>query len=161
MNIVEYALKTEKDGEEYYRQLAERAENSGIKLIFEKLATAEAEHYQDFIRMQDNQPVQHEDDDIMSEVKTIFQQMQTEKNYENIKGDQVDAYKKACEIERKAYEFYLQKAEELTDPAEKELCLQIAEEEKEHCVILENIVEFVSQPSVWMENAEWRHMDEY
>ncbi len=161
MNIFEYALKMEKDGEEYYRQLAEKAENTGIKRIFERMAAAEAEHYQDFLQMQDNQPVQHGADDLMSEVKTIFQQMQTEKSYENIKGDQVDAYRKACDIEKKAYEFYMQKAEELADPAEKKMCLQIAEEERQHCIILENIVDFVSQPNVWMENAEWRHMGEY
>ncbi len=161
MNIFEYALKMEKDGEEYYRQLAEKAENTGIKRIFERMAAAEAEHYQDFLQMQDNQPVQHGADDLMPEVKTIFQQMQTEKSYENIKGDQVDAYRKAHDIEKKAYEFYMQKAEELTDPAEKKMCLQIAEEERQHCIILENIVDFVSQPHVWMENAEWRHMGEY
>ena len=37
---------------------------------------------------------------------------------------------------------------------------ELAEEEKKHCVLLENIIGFVSQPADWLENPEWYHLDE-
>ena len=75
--------------------------------------------------------------------------------------DQIDAYKKARDIEKKSRDFYLEKAGELSDPTQKELCLKIAEEEQKHYLILDNIIEFISHPDTWLENAEWRHIDEY
>ncbi len=162
MNIFDYALKTEQDGEAHYRELAEKSENVGIKKIFNLLADEEAKHYQTFLRMKNNQPVPAGDENIFSQVKNVFQQMQAEESYQDVEGDdQVEVYRKIRETERKSQEFYLQQAEELSDPTHKELCLQIADEEARHALIMDNLIDFISRPTVWMENAEWRHMDDY
>jgi len=55
----------------------------------------------------------------------------------------------------------IQKEIDLTDLAQKKLCLKIAGEEGKHCVILENLIEFLQQPDTWMEDAEWRNMSDY
>ncbi len=52
------------------------------------------------------------------------------------------------------------KMKEEKDPHRKEIFLKLAEEEKNHCVLLENIIGFVSQPADWLENPEWYHLDE-
>jgi rubrerythrin len=44
MDILEFALEKEKISEESYRDLARRAENSGLKKIFIMLADEEAGH---------------------------------------------------------------------------------------------------------------------
>jgi rubrerythrin len=49
----------------------------------------------------------------------------------------------------------------VNDLSQKGLFLQIAEEEKKHYWILENILNFISRPQNWLENAEWYHLDEY
>jgi rubrerythrin len=161
MDIVEYALQMEKDGEEYYRKLAAEAENEGIRQIFEMLADTEVEHYQTFLKIKNNQPIPAADDRIVSKVQNVFQQMQDDGSWEKVTGDQSEAYRKARDVEMKSHEFYLEKANELTDPAQKALCQRIAEEEREHYQILDSILEFIDHPSAWMENAEWRHMDEF
>jgi hypothetical protein len=46
MDVLDYLLKVEKDGEEYYRGLAEKATNPGFKRILTMLADDEARHYQ-------------------------------------------------------------------------------------------------------------------
>ncbi|GAH41605.1 unnamed protein product [marine sediment metagenome] len=45
MNIFEYAMKMEKDGEEYYRQLAQQTTNKGLQTILTMLADEEVKHY--------------------------------------------------------------------------------------------------------------------
>ena len=45
--------------------------------------------------------------------------------------------------------------------AQKKLLLKLAEEEKKHMFLLENLVEFVSRPETWIENAEFNHLVEY
>ena len=43
--VLEYLLKVEKDGEEYYRELAANAPNKGFARIFNMLADEEEKHY--------------------------------------------------------------------------------------------------------------------
>lgn len=161
MDIVEYALQMEKDGEAHYRELSAQTDNEGMKEIFDMLAEAEVEHYQTFLNIKNNQPVSARDDKILARVKNVFQQMHESGDWQDISGDQAAAYKQARDVEKKSEEFYLEKAQELSDPSQQELCRQIAEEERKHYLIMDSILELVAHPSAWMENAEWRHMDEF
>ena len=45
MNIYAFAMQMEKDGENYYRQLAEQSRSAGLKKIFVMLANEEVKHY--------------------------------------------------------------------------------------------------------------------
>jgi len=45
MNIFEYAMQMEKDGEDYYRQLAQQTVNKGMRTILAMLADEEVKHY--------------------------------------------------------------------------------------------------------------------
>ena len=74
---------------------------------------------------------------------------------------QTELYKKAQDIEKKSYEFYTEKANEVTEEYQKEVFLKLADEEKKHYFLLENIIEFVSRPETWLENAEFYHLEEY
>ena len=53
MNVFEYAMQMEKDGEVFYRELAEKAGSKGLKNIFTNLADNEAEHFNIFKAMKD------------------------------------------------------------------------------------------------------------
>ena len=44
MDIFEYAIQMEKDGEDYYCQLAQQAANEGLKTILAMLADEEVKH---------------------------------------------------------------------------------------------------------------------
>lgn len=43
----------------------------------------------------------------------------------------------------------------------KKILTKLAEEEKKHLFLLENLVEFISRPETWIENAEFNHLDDY
>lgn len=51
MNVYEYAMKVEKEGEAYYREMAEISPNAGLKRIFTMLADEEVKHYNVFKSM--------------------------------------------------------------------------------------------------------------
>ena len=159
MNIIEHALTMEKDGEAYYRELASKAKYKGIKEIFNMLADTEAEHYKAFLQLKNNNTILISEEDLYPKIKNIFQQIKLENKPVGLQQSEIDAYIKARNIEKESRDFYLQQYETMSDPIEKELCLKIAEEEHQHYIILDNIINFMSSPDTWLEDAEWSNMD--
>jgi rubrerythrin len=162
MNIFEFAMKMEKDGEDYYRELAKEAANPGLTSIFTMLADAEVKHYHivDRLRRDESQPEMAEDT-LFDDTKNVFVQMKEEQDTFRFDASQKDVYRKALDIEKESHAFYKEKAGEVDTDAKKALLLKLAEEEKRHMFLMENIIEFTSRPETWLENAEWYHLDEY
>ncbi len=162
MSVFEFAMKMEEDGERFYRELAEGARNEGLKQIFTYLANEEAKHFNLFKGMAEKQDMDYAAVDIMAESKNIFAAMKEKGNIDVASdSEQVDAYRQALEWEEKAYAFFVEKADKTSDAKEKEFLKLVAEEEKRHCRLLEGIIEFVSRPDEWVENAEFNHLTEY
>ncbi len=160
MDIYDYAMQMERDGENYYAELRERTTNQGLKTILGMLISAEKKHYALFQNMKQHQKVQVSDSPILVEVKNIFVQMREQKDF-SVDVAQKDLYRKAQDIEVKSRDFYRAKAEEVTDASQKEAFRKIAQEEQRHFIILENIINFVSRPDIWLEDPEWYHLEEY
>jgi rubrerythrin len=161
MDIYEYAMQMEKDGENYYRDLVKKISNKGLQKILGMLADAEVAHFDTLQKIKNSEKAQVADTPILSNVKNIFVKMKEERDTAGIHTTQIGLYKKAQEIEKKSQKFYLDRSGEVNEPSHKDLFLKIAEEEKKHYFILENIIDFVSRPYTWLEDAEWYHFDEY
>ncbi len=160
MDIYKYAMQMELDGRQFYLDLAKKTNNTGIKSILTMMAESEAKHYNVILSMQKNDKIQYSaDTEVLTNVKNIFMKMKKEKDID-VDVSQVEFYKKALEVETNSEKFYLERADDEKDPHRKEIFLTLANEEKSHCVLLENIVNFVSQPVNWLENSEWYHVDE-
>lgn len=165
MDIYQFAMQMEKDGENYYRQLAREATVPGLAKIFTMLADEEVKHYQMVgkLAQQESNP-QLADTRIMNNVKNVFQEMREEKGELSIDTTAAsNSYRKACEIEAQSGKFYHEKAEQAADEHQRQILLQLAGEEAQHLRIMENILEFVSrpEPGKWLEDAEWYHLEEY
>ena len=161
MNIFEYAMQLEKESQNFYRHLADGTDITGLKTIFTILATEEAKHYKIVKDMQAGTPVKFVDTNILSNAKIAFEQMSKSDNKFDPGIDQLEEYKKAQGIEKKSQDFYQQKADEVDNPDQKEILKTLIEEEKKHYFLLQNIMDFLSRPQTWLENAEWNHLDEY
>ena len=162
MNIYDFAMKMEQDGESYYRELIKNSLTPGIKKIFTMLADDEVTHYYYVEEMKNSASVQFDDSTILSDAKNVFEELK--EKYETIDDDisQIQAYKKAQDIEKKSEDFYREKVKEITNKEEyRKIFLKIADEEKRHYFLLENIIELVSRPQTWLENAEFNHLDDY
>jgi rubrerythrin len=161
MDIFQYAMQMEADGEDFYRTAAQESKHRGIKAILTMLADDEARHYNVIEKMKSAEPLQLPDTTILTDAKNIFVQMKESGEKFTSQTSQIMLYKKALDIEKKSRDFYTEKANEVMDEDQKELFLKLAQEEQKHYVLLENIIDLLSRPDAWLENAEFYHLDEY
>lgn len=160
MDIYDYAMQMERDGEDLYRDLADKTVNKGLRSILTMLADAEVKHYKLFQNMKRNDKVTMADTTILNDVKNVFVKMKQEKSFE-VDVSQIELYKKAQGLEKLTRDFYLDKAGEVEDKFQAGIFLKIADEEKRHYFVLESIINFVNRPASWLENSEWYHLEEY
>ena len=154
MNVFEFAMQMEKDGEAFYREIAGKTKNAGLQKIFTTLADEEVVHYNTFKKLYDKTTVEVVESNILDKAKNIFIELKDAGGLDiSAELPQTEAYEKALETEKEAYTFYEQKAEESDDPEEKQILLTFAREERRHYELLKNILEFVSRPHQWLENA--------
>ena len=159
MDALELAMKMERDGEIFYRDLAAAATNAGFREIFNQLADDEIKHYQVFLSMR-QQPEQFRETTIINKADNIFKQIIAENSLDNLDHSQLKLYQKAMELEKKSQVFYLEQAA-TADELQKKLWQKIAAEEGQHYFLLHNIYELVLRPEVWVENGEFVHLEEY
>lgn len=155
MNVYEYAMKVEKEGEAYYREMASSTNNAGLKRIFTMLADEEVKHYNVFKNMMKEEDMDLESLNLLTDTKTIFETLSEERDNVDLDQEQIQFYKDAMAREEDAHNFYEEKASEIEDATEKAIFLQIAEEEIKHKKVLEEIILFLEEPADWVASAEF------
>jgi len=76
-------------------------------------------------------------------------------------GSDLEAYQEGMDIERKSYQLYKKAAEQEKDDAVRKVLLQIADEEKKHYEILQNIYCFVNAPNQFLAWGEFSNLGEF
>ena len=160
MDVYDYAMQMEKDGEKLYREAASRASHLGVGAIMTMLADAEVAHYNLFKGMKEQKRGSLPAADLLKDVKNVFVKMKEKGGLEPAGLSEIDVYRKAQDIEKQSEDFYRDAAAK-SDEAARGSFVEVADEEKKHYFILQQIIEFVSRPQQWLENAEWYHLDEY
>lgn len=161
MNVYQFAMQMEKDGEAYYRECAAKTASAGLRNILLMLAGAEAAHYELFRRMEAREEAVLPDSALLAGVKNVFAEIREREGFPAVSSSEIDLYRKAQELERRSWELYDGHAAQAASPAEKLTFERIAVEERRHYRILEGIIDFVSRPQLWLENAEWTHLEDY
>jgi rubrerythrin len=159
MNIFDQAMALEQEGEFLYRQFALEAPDRGMKHIFTWLADQEAKHCQIFREMKASKAVTVAESPELRDIKDIFDGWKDSDVCIHAKTTQADVYRRALDIEKKSVSVYENYAGKSADAKQKDIFLKIAGEEKRHAWIVENIIEFITKPEIWVENAEFSHLD--
>ena len=81
MDIFDYALKMEKDGENFYRQIAENTSDEGLRSIMTTLADYEVEHYKIILKIRDGQDFHIADSDVLIQAKNVFSDIDPKKTF--------------------------------------------------------------------------------
>ncbi len=68
-------------------------------------------------------------------------------------------YNKALDVEQKSINYYNKISDKGTED-QKGVVEKILAEEKKHYKIIGNIIDFVSRPRQWLDDAEWYHLEE-
>ena len=161
MNIFDFAIEKEQLSEQFYRELSQHAPHKGLVSIFNMLADEEHGHLEVVMKMKEGTPTEVTDTILLTNAKTIFAKMRQSKEKLKFGDSQIDVYKKAREIEKDSRAFYRQKAQESDNPSHKAIFNTLAEEENKHYFLIDNIIDFVSRPQTWLENAEFHHLEKY
>jgi len=161
MDIFQFAMQKEKYSEHYYRDLAGRTNCVGLRNILTMLADEEVEHFRVIEHMKAQTPPNVPKTPILAHAKEMFAKMRGSSKKFDFNISEADLYRKACDIEEESKRFYLERAEEVKDPAQKEIFRKLAAEEHKHWIIVDNIRSFVAQPETFLENAEIFHYEDY
>jgi len=155
-------MKMEQDGKSYYLELAEGTAISGLKTIFSMLADDEQKHYEVIQTLKDYSVVNNmADSTVLENAQNIFAQLIVDKNALSTMAEDLDGYIHAMKIEADSVRFYEGVAEKEKDEKVKRLLFQIAEEEKKHYNIVENIYEFVLKPKYFLAWGEFSNLKEF
>lgn len=160
MDVYTYAMDMEKESERYYRELGQNCGNVELDGVFGLLADEEARHYDLLKEMRAKSDLKEVPSTLLSDVKTIFQQIRAKGEF-SCSLDQAEMYEKAQTVEEKTKAHYLDRAERAASAAEKALFERLAGEEQKHWTLLDNIIELVSRPEQWIEDAEFTHFEDY
>jgi len=160
VDVLEYAMQMEKDGECFYRELSEKTTNKGLRTILTMLADEEIKHYNAIEKIKTAKTHMTEAT-VLGDAKNVFVKIRQSGESFDFDQGQIELYKKAQDIEEKSQRFYLEKASHVEEEYQRELFLKLAEEEKKHYFLLDNIIEFVCHPENWLEDAEFYRLEEY
>lgn len=162
MKFYEQAYQLEKIAAEYYRDLAEKcSRNEGVKTILLMLSKDHAEHSRDIEKMKEKLKIDIPDTKVFQEVKKILSDLHEKKITFTCDIEQENLYREALELVTKKEKLYLQMIAEIESEENKKVIRRIAEEERKHRFVLEDIIEMVTRPQTWIENAEFIHFEEY
>lgn len=164
MDIFEFALKMEADGEKYYRDLAGKVRLADLKVVLEGLADDEKRHYeiiqsiqkQDLFSARAN-PALGKEQNVFTAKGSVDKKLFIEK----LKDEQIDAYRAAVVKENESVALYKKLKENAGTQEEKSICERLIHEEEKHAEVLEEIIDMLNHVHDWAEAAEFNHQDNY
>ena len=159
MDIFEFAIQMEHDGEKYYREQAEKNKDNGLKNVFEMLAEDEKHHAK--ILEDVSAGVSLIQTDTLTKSKNIFDGMGDFKDATKAEPSQIDLYTMALEMEQKSIDLYQEYLEKADDMTQKEVFSYLVSQEKDHYAVIEELLIMVRHALQWVEDAEFGRRKEY
>ncbi len=162
MDILEYAMQMELDGEQFYKtQAADETDDKLMKILL-SLAEEEQRHYAFFKKMRDghyDEAVKEMDrsSQTLSEIRNIFKEMADGRQEKMFSGGEAEVWKEALRIEEKAEKFYREKAQAETDPEKKKLLDRIANEERNHIHMIDGVLHYLRSPDTFGDSQQYRN----
>ena len=160
MNIFEFAMKMELDGKAYYEKLAAETGVIGLKTIFSRLAVDEQKHYDTIKALKSGAARKMADSTILEEAKNLFTDLMRDKNIVGSLRSSLDGYEHARKIEAESVRFYEDAAQKEGNPDTAKLLVRIAEEEKKHFNIMDNLYDFTLAPQYFLAWGEFSNLKE-
>lgn len=160
MNVFDFAMKMELQGKACYENLAATTKVLGLKTIFTGLAADEQKHYDVFRELKEGKAWTMTDSRMLEQAKTVFSEMLADKERLVNLHEDLDAYRVGLQIEADSIKLYEDMAKKEQDQETMQLYLRIANEEKKHYNILENVCDFVMRPKYYLAWREFSNLQE-
>lgn len=162
MNIYDFARQFEEEKELFYVDLQRNTNHPGLVNILAMLAAEERNHAELMLKLKNSETnLECAETTILKDAKKEFAKMNKENMAFDETTEELELYKKAWSMEKDSENFYKNKVNEIESARGKSIFIKLAQEEAKHVHLMENLVEFISRPKTWIEDAEFYHLDEY
>lgn len=160
MNILDFAMKMELDGKAYYEKLAAETTVAGLKSIFTNLAADEQKHYETIQAIKTGTTPKMADSTVLEKAKNLFEGLAADKNIVGSLNTSLDGYQYARKIEADSVKLYEDMATKEQNPDTVQLLLRIANEEKKHFNIMDNLYDYTLAPQNFLAWGEFSNLKE-
>jgi rubrerythrin len=159
MNILECTIKMKRETQAHYERLAEAMTNEELKRLFTMLAAAEEEHVDKLAALDDSMDTltAEEPNGLEEGVCVYSPHIDPLHLAESLKNDP-DAYRHVVHEEQETIEFFEQLSAQAESDQLKKVCHLLADKEREHLQMLENIYFFVEEPRTFLEWGEFSNL---
>lgn len=167
MNVLEFAINMENDGEKYYREQAELNRDNGLFVVCSMLADDEKNHAALLKSRYENREYELCGYSDVDRVGNVFSDLVDIGLEEKEIPGQLDFYRMAAERECESIALYsdllLEAKGNLNDQSDKDVLLYmfLIGQEEEHLKVLEELVELLGHAEDWVESAEFGNRDQY
>lgn len=161
MNMFDFAMKMELDGKAYYEKLAAETTDGGLKSVFTDLAADEQKHYEIIQAIKSGTNPKMADSTALEKAKSIFEVLMGDMNIVGSLKKTLDGYNHARKLEADSVKLYEDMAKKEDNPETVQLLLKIANEEKKHFNILDNLYDYILAPQNYLAWAEFSNLKEY
>jgi len=159
MNIIECTIKMKQETKAHYERLSEAVTEKEVKRLFSLLAAAEEEHIEKLRALENSMNIS----DISSakslnESICVFNPHLDPRHLAEELRNDPDAYRHVVHEEEETIEFFDQLKEQAENEQMKRICQVLADKEREHLTMLENIYFFVEEPRTYLEWGEFSNL---
>ncbi|HBA87889.1 MAG TPA: ferritin [Geobacter sp.] len=160
MNVYDFAMKIELQGKAYYENLAASAQASWLRTIFLELARDEQKHFDALRGLKEGDMSEMPDSRALEHARSVFSELLGRGDVVAGMQDALDAYGLALKIEADSVRLHEDMARREENPETVQLFLTIANEEKKHYNIIENICDFIRRPKYYLKWHEFTNIEE-
>jgi rubrerythrin len=161
VNVFDCAIKKEEDARMYYEKLAAATAVPELKNLFTMLAAAEQEHHDALIELKGSIDTQKTRFKALQEAACLFKPLLAKRDLMAELKEDPDAYKHVVKEEEEGVRLYEELAAQAKDEGTRAILLKIADEERKHLNIVENIYSFVESPKTYLAWGEFSNLKEY
>ena len=159
MNILECIIKMKQETRAHYGRLIEAATEKDLKQLFTLLAAAEAEHIDKLVAMKGKiNKISESGMNMFDESVCVFSPHIDPRHLAEALRNDPDAYRHVVQEEEETIEFFDQLKSQAESDQMKRLCQVLADKEREHLTMLENIYFFVEEPRTYLEWGEFSNL---
>lgn len=161
MNVFDFAMQMEMDGKAHYEKLEAGTSVVGLKKIFAMLAADEQKHFETIQAMKSGGNDSMAGSAVLDEARNVFQGLMNESTLLGGLKKDLDGYRYAMKIEADSVKLYEDMAKKENRENIVQLLLKIANEEKKHYNIMENLYDFVLAPQNFLAWGEFSNLKEF
>lgn len=161
MDILEFAAKREREISKSYQQLAAKAPHQGIRHVLELLASEEDGHIEMIEQMKQRTPSGRRQTSVLEDGQVLLKKIRATQKKIEIEADELALYQEARDIEQEKELYYRQKAAQAESAEQRAIFGALAEEERSHYELMDNLCKLLARPKTYLEDAEFSHIDNY